>query len=44
MLKIVSKVPLAWFAVYLAVIGILYLTLQLAGASFLPAFAPSLPG
>lgn len=38
MLKIVSTVPLSWFALYVAVIGILFLVFQLAGAPFVPAF------
>ena len=38
MLKIISTVPLSRFAVYLAVIGILYLFFQLAGAAFIPGF------
>ena len=41
MLKIISTVPLARFAVYLAVIGIAYLVFQLAGSSLLPPFAPA---
>ncbi len=39
MLKIISKVPLAWFALYLAVIGIIYLVLQLTGSPIVPAFS-----
>ena len=39
MLKIISTVPLSRFAVYLALIGILFLILQLAGTSILPPFA-----
>ena len=39
MLKIIAKVPLSWFALYLAVIGIVYLFLQLSGNSLVPAFA-----
>ena len=39
MLKIISKVPLAWFALYLAVIGVIYLVLQLTGSSIVPAFS-----
>ena len=38
MLKIVSTVPLSWFALYVAVTGILFLVFQLAGAPFVPAF------
>ena len=39
MLKMISKVPLSWFALYLAVIGVIYLLLQIAGSSVVPAFA-----
>ncbi len=38
MLRIISTVPLSRFAVYLAVIGVIYLILQLAGYSMLPPF------
>ena len=38
MLKIISTVPLSRFAVYLAVIGIAFLIMQLAGANILPPF------
>ena len=39
MLKIIAKVPLAWFALYLAVIGIAFLLLQLTGSSLVPPFS-----
>ena len=39
MLKIISTVPLSRFAVYLAVLGIVYLVFQLAGSSIVPAFS-----
>ena len=39
MLKVISKVPLAWFALYLAVIGVIYLVLQLTGSAAVPAFS-----
>ncbi len=39
MLTIISTVPLSRFAVYLAVIGIVYLVFQLAGSSLLPPFS-----
>ena len=39
MLKIIAKVPLAWFALYLAVIGVAYLLLQLTGLLNVPPFA-----
>ena len=38
MLKLIAKVPLSWFALYLAVIGIVYLILQLTGSAIVPAF------
>ena len=41
MLKIIAKVPLSAFAVYLAILGIVFLALQLSGSSLVPAFAPS---
>ena len=40
MLKIISRAPLSWFALYLAVIGIIYLLLQVGGSSLVPAFRP----
>ncbi len=43
MLRLISRVPLVWFALYLALIGILYLVLQLGGVSFLPAFTVAVP-
>ncbi len=39
MLKIVSRVPLSWFALYLAVIGIVFLVLQITGSPSVPAFS-----
>jgi undecaprenyl-diphosphatase len=39
MMKVIVKVPLAWFALYLAVIGIAYLLLQLTGSSLVPPFS-----
>ena len=39
MLKVIAKVPLAWFALYLAVIGVVFLVLQLTGSSAVPAFS-----
>ena len=41
MLKIIAKVPLSAFAVYLAILGIIFLALQLSGSSLVPAFAPA---
>ncbi len=40
MLRIINTVPLCRFALYLAVIGIIYLFLQLTGYSILPGFNP----
>ncbi len=39
MLKIISKVPMGWFALYLAILGVVYLALQLTGSSLVPPFA-----
>ena len=39
MLKIITKVPLGYFALYLALIGIAYLLMQLTGSPLLPTFA-----
>ena len=39
MLKVIAKVPLAWFALYLAVIGVIYLVLQLTGSPMVPTFS-----
>lgn len=39
MLKVISKVPMAWFALYLAIIGIAFLLLQLTGSSLVPGFS-----
>ena len=39
MMKIISRVPLSWFALYLAVIGIAFLLLQFAGVPTVPAFS-----
>lgn len=41
MLKVISTVPLSRFAVYLAILGIVFLVLQLAGYNLLPPFAPA---
>ena len=38
MLKMIAKVPLSWFALYLAVIGLVFLLLQLSGNAFVPEF------
>ena len=40
MMKIITKVPMSVFAVYVAVLGIVFLALQLSGSSLVPAFAP----
>ena len=39
MLKIIARVPLSWFALYLAVIGVVFLALQLTGSASVPLFA-----
>ena len=39
MLRMISRVPLSWFALYLAVIGIAYLLLQFSGNTLVPAFS-----
>ena len=46
MLKIISTVPLGYFSLYLAVLGVAYLTMQLLGSPLLPPFAvpASVPG
>ena len=36
MLKLISRIPLAWFALYLAIIGILFLVMQLSNSSVVP--------
>lgn len=38
MLRLISKTSLNWFALYVAILGVLFLVLQLAGRA--PAFAP----
>ena len=40
MLRIITRVPLGYFALYLAVLGIIYLYLQLTGSPLLPPFQP----
>ena len=39
MLRIISRVPMAWFALYLALLGVAFLILQLTGSPLVPAFA-----
>ena len=39
MLKIISTVPLGYFSLYLAVLGVAYLTMQLLGSPLFPPFA-----
>ena len=39
MLRIITRIPLSWFALYLAVIGILFLVLQLSGNPLVPSFS-----
>ena len=43
MLRIITKVPLSWFALYMALIGVAYLSLQLTGMMNLPAFRMPVP-
>ena len=38
MLRIITKVPLSWFALYIAVIGVAYLMLQFTGLLNVPPF------
>ena len=38
MLKIITRYPLSWFALYLAVLGIVILVVQLTASSLFPAF------
>jgi len=38
MLRIISRISLSWFSLYLAVLGVVYLLLQLSGSSLVPAF------
>ncbi|MBR6029067.1 MAG: undecaprenyl-diphosphate phosphatase [Clostridia bacterium] len=43
MLRLITKVPLSWFALYMALLGLCFLLLQLAGSPLVPAFElPSL--
>ena len=39
MLRIITRVPLSWFALYLAILGVAYLVLQLTGMMNVPSFA-----
>ena len=39
MLRVIAKVPLSWFALYLAVIGLIFLFLQLSGNTLIPPFS-----
>ena len=41
MLRLISRVPMSWFALYLAIIGVVCLLLQLTGSAVLPAFSIS---
>jgi len=40
MLRLINKVSLNWFALYVALLGLVYLVLQLAGVPALQPFAP----
>lgn len=39
MLRIITKIPLSWFALYLALIGLAYLFLQITGNPIVPSFS-----
>ena len=39
MMKMIARVPLSWFALYLALIGVVFLLLQVSGVSSVPVFA-----
>ena len=39
MLRMITHAPLSWFALYLSLIGIIYLLLQLAGSQMIPPFS-----
>ena len=43
MLKVITKAPLSWFSLYLALIGIGFLLLQLTGNHLVPAFTAPVP-
>ena len=38
MLRIITRVPLTWFALYLALIGVAYLVFQFTGLLNVPSF------
>ena len=38
MLNLIRRIPMGWFSLYLAVLGIVYLVMQLSGSPLLPAF------
>ena len=40
MLALINRISLNWFALYVAVLGLVYLVLQLMGHPLLPAFSP----
>ena len=40
MLKLITKVSLNWFALYVAILGVLFLALQLFGFPGVTSFAP----
>ena len=44
MLRIITRAPLSWFALYLALIGIGFLLLQLTGNHLVPTFTLPSPG
>ena len=44
MLRLITRIPLGYFSLYLAVIGVIYLVMQLAGSPLLPPFYANYPG
>ena len=40
MLRAITRLPLYWFSLYLAVLGLVYLLLQLTGSPMVPPFRP----
>lgn len=42
MLELINRISLNWFALYVAVLGLVYLVLQLMGNPMVPAFAPEM--
>ena len=40
MLDLINRISLGWFALYVAVLGLVFLVLQLMGSSLVPVFSP----